>query len=488
MNLDVLRLILICLANEDLLTMTCVSRGLQDEAYNELLMRPIHLDGNTRLLSFIRFVFPRNIHRLSSMRALILRNIGVLLQPDIDKLVSIFQACTTLRSLHCQLSDDLLENYRVVEAIVSLTTLTELNIWLQRDSELKLAIAWNIALHTPSRLKQLRLPLVPPKRVTTTPVRDLANAQPGLEDLMLNVYSFADPGVAYQALRTLSLIVEDTLPNLQDLERAFPNVRKLIFSHYMLLDVGDALPQGHLHGDPSSTRDSTGWKSLDYLFATPASIRVVGITCPVKHLNLGFYEVTLHREIANIVGFLRPRKLTLNVFCDAATNSGWELPHAEPSVTLHNPSTTWVKHLYLQTGYNMMSVPSTADFLAALSPLVSSSRVELLHISIGPFFVSDNPEEVVHPPIPMADDIPEKVKHVDVQELARGLAQTCPSVQTVAISVVMTDHYVWSIQRVDDRMEVVKLSSFEGRVRLDSEATRLETTSSSESDWARVRM
>ena len=88
----------------------------------------------------------------------------------------------------------------------------------------------------------------------------------------------------------------------------------------------------------------------------------------------------------------------------------------------------------------------------------------------------------------MVDDIPEKVKHVDVQEVARGLAQTCPSVRTVAISVVMTDHYVWSIHRVDDHMEVVKLSSYEGRVRLDSEATRLESTSSSESDWARVRM
>ncbi|KAI0655417.1 hypothetical protein C8Q70DRAFT_923497 [Cubamyces menziesii] len=457
LNLDVLRLILTWLANVDLLKVTYVSRALQDEAYNELLTRHIRLNGKTRLLSFIHFVLHDNIHRLSFVRALTLRNIDALLQPEEGALVLTLKACSNLRSLHLQLSDSLLESHpRVAEAIASLKTLTELSLWLQRDDGLRQSTAWNIILRIPSRLVQLRPPLIPSAR-TTTDLRDLATTHPHLEDLMLNVHSFSAPGVVFETLRSLSLIVEDALPNLQDLECTFPNVREFVLSHYMLLDVGDALPPG-LAGDVPKP---AGWKSLDYLFATPASIRVLGLVCPVKHLNLGFYEVTLHREIANIV---------------------------EPSITLHNPSTTWVKHLYLQSGYDTMTVPSTADFLATLTPLVSSSRIELLHVGIGPFFMSDNPEEVVHPTVPMSDDTPEKIKHVDVEEIARGLAQACPSVRTVAISVVMTEHFIWTVQRAVGRVEMVKLPSYEGRVRLDSEAARLRTASNSESESGRFRM
>ena len=87
LNLDVLRLILTWLANVDLLKVTYVSRALQDEAYNELLTRHIRLNGKTRLLSFIHFVLHDNIHRLSFVRTLTLRNIDALLQPEEGALV-----------------------------------------------------------------------------------------------------------------------------------------------------------------------------------------------------------------------------------------------------------------------------------------------------------------------------------------------------------------------------------------------------------------
>ncbi|KAH9891883.1 hypothetical protein C8Q73DRAFT_650072 [Cubamyces lactineus] len=489
MNLDVLRLILARLTNADLLKITYVSRALRDEAYDELLTRPIHLHGQTRLRSFFHFVLHDNIHRLSFVRTLTIRDIDVQLQPEEDALVSILNACSNLRSLNLHLCDNLLENHsRVAETIASLTTLTGLSIWLQREGGPGQLIAWNIVLRILSKLKHLRLPLIPFER-TTTDLRDLAITHPYLEDLMLHVYIFSAPEVPFQALRSLTLTVEDALPDLQDLETTFPNVRKFVISHYILLDVGDALPPGHMQRHAGGVHAPAGWKSLDYLSATPAIIRVLGITCPVKHLDLGYYDVTLHRAIANIVGFLRPLKLTLNVFC-GVPNSGWNLPQAEPSITLHNPSTTWVKHLYIQSGYETMTVPSTANFLSTLRPLVSSSRVELLHIAIGPFFVSNNPEEVVYPPIPMQDDVPEKVKHVDVEEIARGLVQACPFIRTVAISVVMTGHFVWRVERMNGSMEIMRLPSYEGRVRLESEADRLwqTTTSSGESDSATFRM
>lgn len=102
--------------------------------------------------------------------------------------------------------------------------------------------------------------------------------------------------------------------------------------------------------------------------------------------------------------------------------------------------------------------------------LLRSAHVELLHVAIAQFFPSDDPDEIVD--FPRYSKPPPDVSVAEAETLARGWAQTCLSIRTVAFTIAQVGHTVCSVERVDGVVRVARLGSFEGRRVLEEEAKR----------------
>ncbi len=89
-------------------------------------------------------------------------------------------------------------------------------------------------------------------------------------------------------------------------------------------------------------------------------------------------------------------------------------------------------------------------------------------MAISELFTSDDPDEIVDPPIKVNPDVPT----IDAEALAVDWAQACASIRTVAVTIALVGHTVWSVDRADGEARVVKLGAFEGRRVLDQEAQR----------------
>ncbi|KAL1937817.1 hypothetical protein VTO73DRAFT_12836 [Trametes versicolor] len=460
-DIDVFRLILACLPYDDLLKITLASHFAREEAIRELFMRPVRLCWNKNLSTFCQFALVGDPRRLSYLRNLTIEHIKKPCE-DRERFAQVLAHCTNLKKLTLQWCDGLIMDEPVVpDAISTLPNLAHLSAIMYKDSKESQVVLLRIVANMKSSLRGLNLPMVEDGLSKVEVLQDLARVHGSLEEFTLQFTTFTAPGVTFPAARNLHLTLEENVPRLRDFRGTFPSVRELSVDYHMHL--GETPPDNTGTG---TNNDESCWPSLDRLRASVLIIRALGIVCPVRRLDLGYYDSDLHDKTAETVSHLRPSKLTLNLYCAP----DWATPRAHPSLLLHGSGDASVKHLYVKTTFSRTHAPATQDFINCIRPLLRSAHVELLHVAISELFTSDDPDEIVDPPLKVSGaDVPV----IDAEALAADWAQACASIRTVAVTIALVGHTVWSAIREDSgAVTAVKLDAFEGRRVLDQEAKR----------------
>ncbi|KAI0354844.1 hypothetical protein OH77DRAFT_365045 [Trametes cingulata] len=475
LDLDTFRLILEHLPRSELLCMTYTSRFIRKEASRELLVRPVQLLRKKRLLSFCQFALSGDPNKVSYLRTLTIQHIDEALDEEQkNAVVNVFRHCVNLADLRLQWCDLLLiEDPRVPEAVSALPALSKFDVWLYRGEEVDVQhILRRMLSNMKHSLRRLHLPLNLRDDHVPAFLEEVARVHGGVEDFLFDFYHFAaPPGLSLSHVRTLHLVLEGTVPRLADLYAAFPNVRDLHITPYI------SLPSlAFQDGDPNQPggalqTESAMWPSLDSLVTTMHVIYALGLFCPVRTLNLSHYERDFHRHIAEVISRLRPRKLTLDLFCDP----DWEAPRADHKLFLHNSGKAGVRHLFLKLSYTNLGLRGAEHILRSLRPLLSGGPVELLHVALSQFFHSNDPDEIVAGP-PFGSPPPregaEPTLQVDVEAVARAMAEVCPRLRCVAVTVAYVGHAIWRVDRSDGRVDVLKLDLYEGRRLLEREERR----------------
>ncbi|OJT15680.1 hypothetical protein TRAPUB_5426, partial [Trametes pubescens] len=459
-NVDVFRLILAYLPHRELLMMALASKFSREEATQHLLMRPMSLLRNHKLLTFCQFALTGDLSKLSYLRELTIKLVKEPFSSEDRAMVArVLAHCVNLRRLGILWCDMFIMDEPVSgipEAISALPSLAYLTVQMHHDDQQIRDVLIRMVLHAKASLRGLHLPMFGDGLSRVEVLRDLARVHSHLEDFTLQFSTFTAPGVTFSAVRNLHLILEKNLPQLRDVYNTFPNVHELTIDYYMHL--GETPPNAARVEDQ---RNGSCWPSLDLLCACPLIIRALGIVCPVRRLSLGFCDYDLDEEITETVSRLRPSKLTLDLRC----GPDWVVPLAHPSLMLHSSRDAGVKHLFVKktlTG-SRRSPATTSSFMDWILPLLFTARVELLHVAISKSFESDSddPQEVLESAraVIASSNGPD----IDAEALAGDLARACASIRTVAITIAPIGHTVWSVDRADGEARVVKLDAFEGR-------------------------
>ncbi|CDO72237.1 hypothetical protein BN946_scf184970.g89 [Trametes cinnabarina] len=431
-------------------------------------MRPVRLTGPRRLLSFHRFSLSIGSHRLSLVRALVVELlVGPLEEGDKQAFFHIVTSCTQLRSFDLLYCDDILrEETRLVEALSLLKSLIRFTAQLSTEDDALLYEIIHRAVNSMQcALRELSLPLIPAAR-TETDIRSLSQVHPRIEQLGLHIHSLASPP-----------------PAAADLYHTFPNLQELELLSFVYLDVGDFPPGSLVPNQNASTTHNRRetWTSLQLLRASIAVIYSMGLTCPVRDLDLDYYEVATHAHVAQIVSHLRPKKLSITLYC-APT---WALPPLdEPYILVDHSEGAAVKWLDLRITFTSAYVPDNEDVMRNVRPFVSPSSVEVLQLTISPYNFSDDPEDVVNPEFPVEPEVAKVAEIIDVGPLVQELAGACPSVRIVAIAVIKGGHTVWRVTRGEDVFTAARLHPFEGRQVTAGEASTARMRFDPEADGA----
>ncbi|KAI0632337.1 hypothetical protein C8Q77DRAFT_1125096 [Trametes polyzona] len=461
LDLDTFRLILHYVSGTELLTFTLVSRVIRAEATMELLRRPVHILRNQRLRFFCRYLLSGDIRKPSYLRKLIINHIEKPLGPeDNDMFIQVLNRCTNLEALDLRWCDVLLEeDTRIPAAIASLPSLSRFSAYLYRDRQELQTILFSIVRSLKTSLRTLRLPQISDEIASADVLNEIARTHHQLEELTFHIVGFTPLTHAFASVRKLHLICEEWLPKLSDVCSTFPNAREVTFDNYMFLDEA-----------PQFVHENAVWPSLDFLRATTGLIHTLGITFPVRHWDAAFYDHAAHDQMTEVISRFRPRKLTICVHCA----SNWDIPRAHPNLVVYDSGKSGVKHLFVKATVSQPRMAATADFVATLRPLLQDSHVELLHLAVSPFFTSDDPDEIIKPPmkysgLPEAEAPPD----VDVGVLAADIAQLSPSIRTIAVTVASLGHFVWTVARTEyGDAVVVKHEPYEARRTFDAEAER----------------
>lgn len=321
-------------------------------------MRPVRLCWNKNLSTFCQFVLTGDLKRMSYLRNLTIEHIKKPCE-DREKFAQVLAHCTNLKKLTLQWCDGLIMDEPVVpDAISALPNLAHFSAIMYKDSKESQAVLLRIVASMKSPLRALHLPMVEDGLSKVEVLQDLARVHGSLEDFTLQFSTFTAPGVIFPAVRDLHLTFEQNVPQLRDLRRTFPSVRELSIDYHMHL--GETPPDGTV--GTGTYDDESCWPSLERLRASVLIIRALGIVCPVRRLDLGYYDSDLHDKTAETVSRLRPSKLTLNLYCAP----DWATPRAHPSLLLHGSGDTGVKHLYVKTTFSRTHAPATQDFIVSI--------------------------------------------------------------------------------------------------------------------------
>ncbi|KAI8986164.1 hypothetical protein BD414DRAFT_51369 [Trametes punicea] len=469
LHIDILRLILACLSGPELLTMAYTSRAIREETHKEMLFRPITLSKRRGLESFYRFATAGNLGKLSLVRTLTLEHLHgpVVNQEERDALVSILKHCTNLRSLKLHWCDRVIEEEtRLADVICSLPLLTQFHVRTYNNPSLAYAITFRMVTNMQSSLTSLNLPLGP-SRQTAEDLRNLSKTHHRFEDLALYIDTLPASGVSFSSVHSLHLTFESELPSLHEIYATFPHVQKLQVTAHMYIDVAEFSAARQVA--QSDYKAGESWPYLNFLHAPIQDIYALGISCPVRWVETGYYEVGYHDHLADIVSRLRPRTLGISLYCSPTLD---DVPRSDPSVLLHDATTSGVKHLLVRLSFSKGRKLAASCVVKSLLPLLLSSRIELLNLVISPLFMSDDPNEIINLAIEVEPECEDLVRDIDVEIVARELVAGCPSIRTLAISMVSKGHNIWKVDRSNGGSTMVSLHPYEGRRLMEEEARR----------------
>ncbi|KAI9065995.1 hypothetical protein FKP32DRAFT_1684694 [Trametes sanguinea] len=464
-NLDTLRLVLACLPQQDLLRTSYVSRLFREEACQQLLMRPIRLSGQRRFLSFNRFIHSFGISQLSLVRALAIEHMDGAIEDEVKAaFFEVLANCTHLQSLELLWCDDIIrEEGRIVEALSSFRSLTRFVARLINESDLLYTVIYHAVMAMKCTLRELDLPLIPSER-TLPDLGALAQAHPSVENLGSHVYSLAGLDISLPSVRTLHLSLEREIPSSADIYDAFPNLQHLKTTVHTWINIDD-FPESL----GSSRHGNCGiWTSLASLRSSATAIYAIGLVCPVRDLDIEYYEVSLHARVVEILSRLCPRKLSITLYC--APN--WAVPPDEPRILAYNAEGPGVRYLHMRMTFTSLHIPDNADVLRYVLPFLSHSRVEVLRLTISPYNFSDEPENIINPRFQVEPELAKVAETVKVEALVEEMSANCPSLRVLSTTVVKGEHIVWRVAREDGTHSLERLRPYEGRLLMQQEHER----------------
>lgn len=446
--------------------MTCVSHLGREEARKELLMRPIKLfalAGDIEQMSYIREL------SFTHMR----KPLGKQQQQD---LLQVVEHCTNLKHLALRWCDILFAEDRLALAISSIQTLESLVIWTYNINPKLCGTIWGIVINAQSSLRSIQLPVVPDDEAGAELLRNIAKTHNRIEELKLAFGHFVSPQISFSWVRSLSVVFEWHFPPLRDLYECFPNIREITIAAHSLVDISSPSEAILAVRQMASSdyRAGHAWRSLDLLRGSIDNIWALGILCPVRSLDIDFYEASQHGHFVEALSRHRPRKLTVAFYYAP----GIAPPLSEPNILLYDDSDTHsdvgVKYLFVKMMFSLKQAPATSDIIVStchdyaiallpltdcmsspvrqdfLRPIVASSRVECVHFALAELFNEEtDPDAIVEqsPGGHYHPDVAADIQKIDAGAIARGLAEHCATIRTVAVTLWLVGHSVWSVQK-----------------------------------------
>ncbi|KAI9066049.1 hypothetical protein FKP32DRAFT_1590116 [Trametes sanguinea] len=471
-NLDTLRRVLEYLPQQELLTMSRVSRLFRDEACHQFLTRPICLHGPRELLSFNQAIQWFGISQLSLVRTLTIEHIDMNVMGDEVATAAFFEVvtnCTHLQSLELlQCLAVIKDEARIVNTLSSFRSLTRFVVRDPFMSGPLTSIIHRAVLSMKCALKELHLPLIPYARPPLD-LRALAQAQPYVKKLG-DLWTLATLDIPWLSVRTLRMTFDEGVSSAADIHAAFPNLQHLETSTRNEIDLED-YPESL---EPS--RHGSGWTSLLSLRSSVPVIYAMGLVSPVRDLDLDSdsYQANLHTRIIQVLGRLRPRKLTLSLFC--APRMPIAVPLNEPHILTYDAKGTGVRYLHLHISF-YSHIPHNADVLLYVLPFLCHSRVKFLQLTISPYDIWGNePEDIVNPvrTFHLDPELAEVAEAIQVEALVQELAAPgrCPSLCALSTTIFKGEHIVWRIAREDGTHHLERLRPSDGRLLMQREHER----------------
>ncbi len=367
LNVDILQIILSFLPRGDLLSVSSTSRFWREWAIKELLSRPVNLGLPKELESWCRFVLadenrPTRVRDLS----IHLEDLGSISKRRARLLVKFLERATRLRRLFIGLGEAVFDaDPGVPSAISRLPALEsfEVDPW-SADAQETLN---EILLDMKSRLKFLSLHVafhyLDGRELWKYEIpRMLAPHREHLEELHLDSPDTRVLEICYPRLRTLKTPVTEVQPRPSSMFKAFPSLRHLSLSPDLLSeDPFAAIPEDRYpalrHSRVSEQSGGRVWSSLDTLQGLLIPLYVVGLTCPVRRLEIQRYIVGAHDAAVDVVKSACPQKLVLDIHCRNPDTAMLR----EPSLLASgSPDRQHVTHLTLKLRL-AYAVPPTRD-------------------------------------------------------------------------------------------------------------------------------
>ncbi|RPD71623.1 hypothetical protein L226DRAFT_573815 [Lentinus tigrinus ALCF2SS1-7] len=447
LNLDTLQDHLV-VPRQDLLSASCTSSLVRNLEIRDLLSRPVSLHTPHDLQRWCQFVLAEE-NRPAQVRDLYihLQGLGSLSKKRSTLLLRVLQRAKLLRRLFISWADAVIDaNPEIPSAISRLPALESFEA--APFSEDTHATISDILANMDSRLKflSLRTGLDSDDLEWLYDVpRVLAPHLEHLEELRLASPDGRTPAIRSRTLNTLRVAINKEQPRPSELSQAFPNLRNLIIS-------ADAINENPFKAVPEDRYDTlrnyrvveqTGnrvWPSLDTLRGKVAPLYVLGLTCPVRRLELKKYRSSRHHMAVEVLRYACPSKLILGIQSVEALTMG----HGEASLLVpQSPDRPHVTHLTIRLDPKDVA-PSTQDLLDDFIPFLQRSKVEYLHISI-PKDIGEHGELEDHWFI--YGPARECALALDLDLLRDGIIGAVASLRVLAFTVVVRGKMLWTVDR-----------------------------------------
>ncbi|TFK83922.1 hypothetical protein K466DRAFT_602440 [Polyporus arcularius HHB13444] len=448
LNLDILQIILSFVPRVDLLSVSCTSRFLREWAIKELLSRPVRIRLPKELESWCRF-FLADENRPAHVRdlSIYLEDLESVSQRRAKLLLKFLQRATRLRRLFLGLAEIALNaDPEIPSAISRLPALESFAVDpFCRDAQ---ATTNEIIANMTSRLKVLSLyAAIHGGELWGYDIpRMLAPHREHLEELCLDFPDVRVLELHFPNLHTLKIPVNDQQPRPSSMFKSFPNLRHLsLFQDLLSYDHFAAVPED-LYSALRQSRmsEESGrrvWSSLDTLRGLLILLYVVGLTCPVRRLEIEGYSGNAHDAAVDVVKSTCPQKLLLDIRC----NNPVRAIVREPSLLgSGSPDRQHVTHLTLRIRFTANPVPVNWEPLSDLAPLLRNSQVEYLRLVVGGSLVR---EDHLENELLIEGWVRQYLRALDLDALRDALVGATTTLRVLVFTMSIRGQTVWTVDR-----------------------------------------
>ncbi|KAI0648168.1 hypothetical protein C8Q79DRAFT_558382 [Trametes meyenii] len=455
-DLDVFRLVLAYLSNAEIAEMACASRVVHEEASRELLRRPLCISNNTGLRSFCLSMLSGHPSRLAYVKRLKLQHIDYgstepLTPDEKDSFVKVLRYCTGLREITLLCCENIIRNEpRLLDAISSLPNLSCFSLPFYSDMSFS-QVVYDTIRKMRGPLRVLNVPTISQQASSMKILQSLIKVHEGIEKVQIGLSGPVSPTqvTPYTSIRILRLDSVSYVPPARDLYRLFPNLRELTMN---ACAVDTWIPPSAMWLRlPVDQARKHSWQSLEVLRVSSLPvIHRLDLQCRVHSLDISHLDI--HQQapldaLIAIIRCLRPQRLALGVDCGPNVES-LRTPLCVANEA--SPGFTGLRNVLVKIRLGESDCTCGTDCVVdPIVLLLESSQVEYVHVALTNRILFEEPDELLDlRPSEVSPHTVELARGIDLDAAVRAIAEACPSVRMVAITVILDGLSVWIIERL----------------------------------------